>query len=122
MPQGKTVLLVDDDNLCRKNLSSIVSEFTVGEIREACDGFEGVQKYIEIHPDVVFLDINMPKMDGFETLKRIRETNKNANVVIVSSQATKADVFKALRLGARHYIRKDLPRECLRPMIRQLLV
>jgi len=121
MPLGKTVLLVDDDSLCRKNLSSIVSEFTVGEIREACDGMEGVQQYIETSPDVVFLDINMPKMDGFETLKRIREANKNANVVIVSSQATKADVFKALRLGARHYIRKDLPRECLRPMIRQLM-
>jgi two-component system, chemotaxis family, chemotaxis protein CheY len=121
MPHIKSVLLVDDDNLCRKTLSSIVSEFTVGEIREARNGLEGLQRYVETNPDVVFLDINMPEMDGFETLKRIRAANKNANVVIVSSQATKADVFKALRLGARHYIRKDLPRECLRPMIRQLM-
>jgi two-component system, chemotaxis family, chemotaxis protein CheY len=122
MPLGKTVLLVDDDGCCRKSLSSMVSEFTVGEIREACNGKDGFEQYIENNPDVVFLDINMPEMDGFETLKKIREANKNANVVIVSSQATKADVFKALKLGARHYIRKDLPRECLRPMIKQLMV
>jgi DNA-binding NarL/FixJ family response regulator len=121
MPAGKTVLLVDDDNMCRRTMFALISEFTVGEISEARDGLEGVQQYIEIRPDVVFLDINMPKMDGFETLRRIREANKNANVIIVSSQATKADVCKALRLGARHYIRKDLPRDCLRPMIRQLM-
>ena len=121
MPLAKSVLLVDDDSLCRRTLLSLVAEFTVGEIREASDGMEGLEQYVESRPDVVFLDINMPKMDGFEALRQIRATNKNAYVVIVSSQATKADVFKALRLGARHYIRKDLPRECLRPMIRQLL-
>lgn len=121
MPQGKTVLIADDDELCRRAISSLVSEFTVGELIQARDGLEALEHYIEARPDIVFLDINMPNMDGFEALKRIREANRNACVVIVSSNATKADVFQALKLGARHYIRKDLPRECLRPMIKQMM-
>ncbi len=115
------MLVVDDDDLCRRALLSLVAEFTVGQITEASDGFEGLQSYMDSQPDVVFLDINMPRMDGLEALKRIREANKQANVVIVSSQATRGLVFQAMRLGARHYIRKDLPRECLRPMIKQLM-
>lgn len=121
MPLGKTVLVADDDDLCRRVILSLVSEFTVGEILQAHDGMEALQHYIEARPDIVFMDINMPNMDGFEALKRIREANRNACVIIVSSNATKADVFKALKLGARHYIRKDLPKECLRPMIRQMM-
>jgi CheY-like chemotaxis protein len=121
MAAGKSVLIVDDDALCRRAIVSLVSEFTVGEVVEANDGAKGLQSYLETMPDVVFMDINMPVMDGFEALAKIRQANQNANVVIVSSQATKADVFRALKLGARHYIRKDLPRECLRPMLKQLL-
>ena len=121
MAAGKSVLVVDDDVLCRRAILSIISEFTVGEVIEATDGAQGLQTYLETKPDMVFMDINMPNMDGFEALRQIRQANQNANVVIVSSQATKADVFKALKLGARHYIRKDLPRECLRPVIKQLI-
>jgi DNA-binding NarL/FixJ family response regulator len=120
MSTVKSVLLVDDDQTTRHALMLLVAEFTVGEGHEAVNGELGLQSYIEYRQDIVFLDINMPVMDGFEALRRIREANKDANVVIVSSNATKADVFKALKLGARHYIRKDLPATCLRPMIKQL--
>jgi len=114
-------MVADDDSLSRRAILSLVSEFTVGQLIEACDGMEALENYVESRPDVVFLDIDMPRMGGMEALRRIREANNQAVVIIVSAQATRELVFQALKLGARHYLRKDLPRDCLRPMIRQLM-
>ncbi len=121
MAVGKSVLVIDDEPLCRRVLLSLVHEFTVGQLHEACDGKQGVQAYQTLRPDIVLLDIDMPGMDGMTALEQIREFDPHANVVIVSAQCTKQRVLQAMKLGARHFIRKDTPRDRLRLMIKRLL-
>jgi two-component system chemotaxis response regulator CheY len=90
----------------RKNIARIVSGIGGNVIGEARNGTEAVDLYFKLAPDIVFLDITMPELDGVETLRRIIEKDSNAKVIIVSSIGHKEMVWKAICLGAKHYITK----------------
>ncbi len=103
----KSILIIDDDPLIRKTLSSHLLKGDY-DIVAAEDGEEGLQQYEERVPDLVILDIRLPDMDGLEVLSKIKEKNKNANIIIMTAYDDMKTTVEAIKLGAFEYLVKPL--------------
>ena len=90
------VLICDDSILARKQLKDIVSSLGNPTFIEATDGQDAIDKYKENNPDVVFLDIVMPKKDGNLAIEEIIEYDPNATIIIASNTATTPVIYKNL--------------------------
>lgn len=106
-----TILIVDDEAHIRKYVTLILKSLGVTSVVEASNGEEAVATFERIQPDMVLLDVNMPQIDGIETLQRLKSVDPDCIVVMLTSLANRATVEQALQLGAANYIRKDTPRE-----------
>lgn len=106
-----TILLVDDEAHIRKYVGLILRGLGAPTIIEATNGMEGVAAYQRENPDLVLLDVNMPIMEGIETLKKIKEIDPDAVVIMLTSLANRQTIEQAIELGAANYIRKDSSRE-----------
>jgi len=105
------ILIVDDASFMRTLLKDIIkSNGLASEIFEAEDGIEGVRSYQKIKPDLVTLDVNMPKADGIQALRAILKINPSAKVVMITSVEEKHIVQDAIKLGARDYVVKPFDR------------
>lgn len=102
------ILIGDDSILARKQLKDVVSNFGISNILEASIGQEAIDMYKEHTPDMVFLDIVMPVKDGHSAIAEIMEVNPQADIVIVSSVGTQAQLRQAIQLGAKDFIQKPL--------------
>ncbi len=104
------VLVTDDSKMARKMVVKSLEESTIKdlEIFEAQNGQEAIDLYKEISPKIVFLDLTMPVMDGFEALKRIKEIDENAKVVIISADIQKLSMDRVRELGAFNFIKKPI--------------
>ena len=103
---AKKILLVDDAAFMRKMLKDALSKNGYTDLYEAVDGADAVEKYDELKPDLVIMDITMPNMDGLEALKTIRGKDGNANVVMCSAMGQESMVIDAVRSGAKDFIVK----------------
>lgn len=104
-----SVLVADDDSIMRFMLKSILDnsdEYRV--VGMTSNGQDAVTKYAELRPDLVLLDINMPKMDGLQALEEIRKANPAAMVLMVSANATMNKVSEAIQKGAAGFVVKPL--------------
>ena len=106
-----TVLLVDDEPHIRKFVGLILKQLGASKILEAANGEEALAIYAVEHPDLVLLDVNMPILDGIQTLKKLREIDPDCVVIMLTSLANRQTVVDTVLLGAANYIRKDTPKE-----------
>jgi two-component system, NarL family, response regulator LiaR len=102
------VLIADDHAIVRKGLSVLLAtERDIKVVGEAQDGLEAVEKAATLQPDVVLMDLVMPRMDGIEATRRIAETNPEVKVLVLTSFAADDKVFPAVKAGALGYLLKD---------------
>jgi len=114
-------LIVDDSLFARKNIAKAVEAIGGSVIGEAVNGREAVDKYFELRPDLVLMDINMPEMEGIEALGLIRERDSSAKVVIVSALNHQELVKRGISLGAKHFISKPVQLDKAADIIRFVL-
>ena len=99
-------MIIDDSKTSRSMLKTILEENDYEVIAEAKNGQEGYEKYCELKPDFVTLDITMPVMDGIETLVKIREYDDNAKIIMVTAAGQKGKMLDAIKLGAAEFVTK----------------
>ena len=102
----KTVLIVDDSAIMRRIMKNIVTGNGYSVIGEAKNGKMGVDKYIELNPDIVTMDVTMDEMNGIEALRQIKKYNPMAKVIMVSSMGQDVIVKDAIIAGAKGFIVK----------------
>ncbi|MBF4510625.1 MAG: response regulator [Aeromicrobium sp.] len=102
---SKTVLVVDDAAFMRMMIRDILAREGY-VIHEAVNGRDAVEKYLEIKPDIVTMDITMPEMSGLEALRLIREQDPGARVLVVSAMGQQKMIVEALENGALDFLVK----------------
>ena len=105
------VLIVDDSRTSRKILREILENDGHEVIAEAVNGEEGVEKFKELRPDLVTLDITMPLLDGIEALRQMKEVDADAQIIMVTAAGQKNKMVDAIKLGASEFITKPFETE-----------
>lgn len=116
------VLLVDDAAFVRMSLKKILDDASFGfEYIEAGDGEEAIEKYKIYSPDLVIMDITMPKMDGITAVSKIKEIDDNAVIIMCSSMGYQEKVVGAITAGAKDFIIKPYEADKVVKSIRAVL-
>jgi two-component system, NarL family, response regulator NreC len=112
------VLLADDHGIVRRGLRSLIEEAGLSVVAEAADGLEAV-RLCEVHrPDLLIVDIGMPKLSGIEVTARSQKLDRPPGVIILTMHADESYIIRALAAGARAYLLKDATDEDLLPAVR----
>ncbi len=118
-PGAIRILIADDHGVVREGLTSLINRradmHVVGEAR---DGIEAVEQYTALQPDVALIDLRMPRMNGADAMKAIRERFPAARLIVLTTFDGNEDISLALRAGARGYLLKGSPTEDLLRCIR----
>ena len=119
---GKKIVVLDDEKYITQ-LLNIELEASGYEVKTACDGEAGLELIRAERPDLILLDLMMPKMDGFEVLQalRIDMMTKNIPVIILTAKSSDRDIDRCLELGVRDYIVKPFHGELLVKKIGRLI-
>ena len=103
---GKNILICDDAAFMRMMIKDILSKNGYNVVGEAENGAIAVDKYAETNPDLVLMDITMPEMDGIAALKKIREKDPNAAIIMCSAMGQQTMVIESIQAGAKDFIVK----------------
>lgn len=115
------ILIVDDAAFMRMLLKDVLLKYGHEVIGEAGNGIEGYKKYMELKPDLVTLDITMPEVSGIDCLKKIKEADANANVIMCSAMGQQAMVLEAIQAGAKDFIVKPFQADRVAEAIHKVL-
>ncbi|MEJ8546478.1 response regulator [Brevibacillus borstelensis] len=115
------VLIVDDAAFMRMMIKEILSKNGFSVVGEASDGAQAVEKYKELGPDLVTMDITMPEMDGISALKEIKKIDPNARVIMCSAMGQQAMVIDAIQAGAKDFIVKPFQADRVLEAIKKTL-
>ena len=100
------ILVVDDAAFMRMMIKDILEKNDFEVVGEAADGNEAIEKYKELRPDLVTMDITMPEMDGITALKEIKTIDPSAKIIMCSAMGQQAMVIDAIQAGAKDFIVK----------------
>jgi len=102
------ILVVDDSLIMRRNIIKMIESLGHKVVGEAKDGHEAVEVYRKLKPDLVTMDITMPRMDGLGAVKELKKIDKNAKIIMVTSHGQEEMVIDAIRSGASGYLLKPV--------------
>lgn len=103
---AKNILICDDAAFMRMMIKDILTKNGYNVVGEAENGLKAVEKYSETKPDLVLMDITMPEMDGIQALKKIKELDSGATVIMCSAMGQQAMVIESIQSGAKDFIVK----------------
>ena len=116
------ILIVDDAAFMRMMIKDILTKNGYEIAAEAENGQKAVEKYAETKPDLVLMDITMPEMDGIQALKKIKELDGGANVIMCSAMGQQAMVIEAIQSGAKDFIVKPFQAERVLEAVKKVVV
>ncbi len=103
---AKNILICDDAAFMRMMIKDILTKNGYNVAGEAENGQKAVEKYAELKPDLVLMDITMPEMDGIQALKKIKATDPSATIIMCSAMGQQAMVIESIQAGAKDFIVK----------------
>lgn len=103
---AKNILIVDDAAFMRMMIKDILTKNGYNVVGEAENGMKAFEKYNELHPDLVLMDITMPELDGIGALKKIKGADPNALIIMCSAMGQQAMVIESIQAGAKDFIVK----------------
>lgn len=108
---AKNILIVDDAAFMRMMIKDILTKNGYNVAGEAENGAKAMEKYNELKPDLVLMDITMPEVDGIQALKNIKASDPNAKIIMCSAMGQQAMVIEAIQSGAKDFIVKPFQAE-----------
>ena len=118
---AKNILICDDAAFMRMMIKDILTKNGYNIAGEAENGQKAVEKYAELKPDLVLMDITMPEMDGIEALKRIKAADPSASVIMCSAMGQEAMVIDSIKSGARDFIVKPFKPDRILSTVQKIL-
>ena len=115
------ILIVDDAAFMRMMIKDILSKNGFTVVGEAENGLKAVEKYKELNPDLVIMDITMPEMDGIQAVKQIKSINSGAKIIMCSAMGQQAMVIESIQAGARDFIVKPFQAERVIEAVRKVV-
>ena len=113
------ILIVDDSPVSRKIMKSCMPEDKGYEMFEAGDGQSGIDKYQQFRPDLTFMDLTMPVMDGMQALQHIIKIDPKAVVDVCTADVQMKTIFKVMNLGALMVVRKPVSKQAIEDALRK---
>lgn len=118
---AKNILICDDAAFMRMMIKDILTKNGYTVAGEAENGAKAVEKYTELKPDLVLMDITMPEMDGIQALKKIREFDPKASVIMCSAMGQQAMVIESIQSGAKDFIVKPFQADRVLEAVRKVV-
>lgn len=116
-----TVIIADDHEIVRRGLRSLLESHGCKLVAEAADGLAAAQAVEKLKPNLLFLDLNMPRLHGLEVLKQARQSSPNTKVIVLSMHNDEPYVIEALRAGASAYLLKGSESEEIAQALKEVL-
>lgn len=118
---AKNILICDDAAFMRMMIKDILTKNGYNVAAEAENGAKAVEKYNEVKPDLVLMDITMPEMDGIQALKKIKENDPSALVIMCSAMGQQAMVIESIQSGAKDFIVKPFQQDRVLEAVRKVV-
>lgn len=118
---SKGILLVDDAAFMRMMIKDILTKNGYDVLGEAENGAKAVEKFKELNPDLVIMDITMPEVDGIQAVKEIKGMDPNAKIIMCSAMGQQSMVIEAIQSGAKDFIVKPFQADRILEAVKKIL-